>query len=132
MFTGVRRIGISGIQKVALAQAALAPTAALAGWAFAGVGAGLAVLYGVLVALAVSAVLVWRERQTMRHPEWDQHRLLKTFIRAGIERLVLLAGLLIVGLGVLKLAPLPMLLGLVLAQFAWLAAATTTNRSAEE
>jgi ATP synthase protein I len=124
MFTGLRRFGISGTLKVALAQAGLAPIAALAGWVFAGIGAGMAALYGVLVALAVSAVLVWREQQSMRHPEWDQHRLFKVFIRAGIERLVLLVGLLIVGLGVLKLPPLPMLLGLVLAQFAWLAAAT--------
>lgn len=124
MFTGLRRFGISGTLKVALAQAGLAPIAALAGWMFAGIGAGMAALYGVLVALAVSAVLVWREQQAMRHPEWDQHRLFKVFIRAGIERLVLLVGLLIVGLGVLKLPPLPMLLGLVLAQFAWLAAAT--------
>ena len=127
MFTGIRRIGISGTRRVALAQAGLAPIAALTGWMFAGVGAGVAVLYGVLVALAVSAVLVRRERQSMQHPEWDQHRLLKVFIRAGVERLVLLVGLLIVGLGVLKLAPLPMLLGLVLAQFAWLAAATTSR-----
>jgi len=83
------------------------------------------VLYGVLVALAVSAVLVWRERQSIRHPEWDQHRLFKLFIRAGIERLVLLVGLLVTGLGVLKLAPLPLMVGLVLAQLAWLAAATS-------
>ena len=59
----------------------------------------------------------------MRHPEWDQHRLFKLFIRTGVERLVLLVGLLALGLGVLKLTPLPLLLGLVLAQFAWLAAA---------
>ena len=124
MFTGPRRTGTSGIQRVALAQAGLAPIAALAGWMFAGPGAATAALYGVLVALAVSAVLAWRERQSMRHPEWDQHRLFKLFIRAGIERLALLVGLLVVGLGVLKLAPLPMLLGLVLAQLAWLAAAT--------
>lgn len=128
MFTGVRRIGISGTLKVALAQAGLAPIAALTGWVIAGAGAGLAVLYGVLVALAVSTVLVWRERQSMQHPEWDQHRLFKLFIRAGIERLVLLVGLLIVGLGVLKLPPLPLLLGLLLAQFAWLAAATSRKQ----
>ena len=124
MFTGDRRIGISGTQRVALAQAGLAPIAALIGWAFAGPGAAVAVLYGVLVALAVSAVLVWRERQSIRHPEWDQHRLFKQFIRAGIERLVVLVGLLVTGLGVLNLAPLPLLLGLVLAQLAWLAAVT--------
>lgn len=124
MFIGVRRSGMSATQRVALAQAILAPIAALAGGMAAGFGAGVAVLYGALVALAVSAVLVWRERQSVQHPEWDQHRLFKLFIRVGIERLVLLVGLLGVGLGVLKLAPLPLLLGLGVAQFAWLAAAT--------
>ena len=127
MFNGVRRIGMSATLRVALAQAVLAPFAALAGWMAAGSGAGVAVLYGVLVALAVSAVLVWRERQSMRHPEWDQHRLFKVFIRTGIERLVLLVGLLLLGLGVLKLAPLPLLLGLGVAQLAWLAAATSNR-----
>jgi ATP synthase protein I len=120
MFTGTH----TGTQRVALAQAGIAPIAALIGAVFVGFEAGLAVLYGVLVALAVSAVLVWRERQAIQHPEWDQHRLFKQFIRVGVERLLLLVGLLIVGLGVLRLAPLPLLLGLVLAQFAWLAAAT--------
>lgn len=123
MFTGTP----TGTVRVARAQAALAPAAALIGAAFAGIHAGLAALYGVLVALAVSAVLVWRERQTMDHPEWDQHRLFKLFIRVGIERLTVLVGLLVLGLGVLKLDPLPLLLGLVLAQFAWLAAATSRN-----
>ena len=123
MFTGIP----TGTLRVARAQAVIAPVAALIGAAIAGVDAGLAALYGVLVALAVSAVLVWRERQSMDHPEWDQHRLFKLFIRVGIERLTLLVGLLVVGLGVLKLAPLPLLLGLVLAQFAWLAAATGRN-----
>ena len=129
MFTGIHT---TGPRRVVLAQAGLAPVAALIGGGIAGIEVGLAVLYGVLAALAVSAVLVWRERQSMRHPEWDQHRLLKLFMRAGVERLALLGGVLAVGLGVLKLAPLPLLLGLVLAQFAWLAAVvgkTTNNPS---
>ncbi|MEW6589538.1 MAG: ATP synthase subunit I [Pseudomonadota bacterium] len=125
MFTGAPRIGVSRIRRVALAQAAMAPLVALVSGVFAGPLAGAAALYGSLTALAVTAVLVWRERQAMRHPEWDQHRLLKQFIRTGIERLVVLSALLVAGLGVLKLAPLPMLLGLVLAQLAWLAAAAT-------
>jgi ATP synthase protein I len=123
MLTGID----TGTRRVALAQAGLAPLAALISGMFAGIGSGLAVLYGVLVALAMSTVLVWRERQSMRHPEWDQHRLVKLFIRTGIERLVLLVGLLFAGLAVLQLAPLPMLIGLVLAQFAWLAAATSRS-----
>lgn len=119
MFTGIS----TGTQRVAMSQAVLAPLAALMGAAFAGSGAGLALSYGVLIALAVSLVLVWREWQSMQHPEWDQHRLFKHFIRTGIERLLVLVGLLFVGLVVLKLMPLPLLLGLLLAQLAWLAAA---------
>ena len=120
MFSGFH----TGTRREALAQAVLAPSAALVGGMFAGVEAGVDLLYGALVALAVSAVLVWRERQSLQHPEWDQHRLFKLFVRAGIERLVLLGGLLMVGLGLLDLAPLPLLLGLLLAQLGWLAAAT--------
>ena len=111
-----------------MAQAAVAPAAALLAGVAGGAAAGLAALYGVLTALAVSTVLVWHERQAMRHPEWDQHRLFKLFIRVGAERLLLLVGLLVVGLGGLKLAPLPLLLGLLLAQFAWLAAAGGSNK----
>jgi len=117
MFSG----HLTGTRRVALVQAILAPVAALLGWAFAGNEAAVALLYGVLVALAVSLVLVWRERQAMRHPEWDQHRLLKQFIRTGLERLVVLVALLFTGLGVLQLMPLPLLLGVLLAQLAWLA-----------
>lgn len=95
----------------------------------AGLQAGFAALYGALVALAVSAVLLGRERQAMRHPEWDPHRLMKLFIRTGIERLVVLLVLLAVGLGALKLSPLPMLLGLVIAQLGWLAAVSGQSTS---
>lgn len=119
MFNG----NTSGTQRVALAQLGLAPIAALLGAVFAGFEAGLALLYGGWVACSLSAVLVWRERQAIRHPEWDQHRLFKLFIRAGVERLLVLLGLLLVGLVMLKLMPLPLMLGLLVAQLAWLAAA---------
>lgn len=119
MFFGTQ----SAIQRVALAQAVLAPVAAVLGGVFVGLDTALAALFGGVVALAVSAVLVWREQQSMRHPEWDQHRLFRLFIRAGVERMLVLVGLLGLGLGVLKLSPLPLLLGLLLGQFGWLAAA---------
>jgi len=119
MFNGIT----TGSRRGVRAQSVLVFVAALSGAAIAGMDAGLAAAYGVFVALAVSAVLVWREQQSMAHPEWDQHRLLKMFVRVSVERLILLVALLSLGLGVLKLDPLPLLLGLVLAQFAWLAAA---------
>lgn len=118
MFSGPQ----SGTRQVALAQAGFAPVAALVAGLLGGWGAALAALYGVLVALAVSGVLVWRERQSMRHPEWDPHRLFKQFIRTGVERLAVLVALLALGFGALKLMPLPLLLGLVSAQLAWVVA----------
>ncbi|HEY9097840.1 MAG TPA: ATP synthase subunit I [Thiobacillus sp.] len=121
MFTG----STTGTQRVAMAQAVFAPVAALVGAGWGGINSGAAALYGVLVALLVSLVLVWRERESIKHPEWDQHRLFKQFIRTGIERLLVLVGLMFVGLGVLKLMPLPMLLGLLSAQLAWLAVITS-------
>jgi ATP synthase protein I len=114
---------LTAIQRVAQAQAGITLLAALLSGAMAGAGAGLALLFGGLAALAVNLVLVWRERQSIRHPEWDQHRLFKLFIRVGVERLALLVTLLGLGLWGLKLQALPMLSGLVLAQFAWLLAA---------
>ncbi len=114
---------LTAIQRVAQAQAGITLLAALLGVALAGAGAGLALLFGGVASLAVNLVLVWRERQSIRHPEWDQHRLFKLFVRVGVERLVLLVALLGLGLWGLKLQALPLLLGLVLAQFAWLVAA---------
>lgn len=117
MFTGIQ----PGVRRVAWAQAVLAPgVTALAGWV-SGAVAAQAALFGVLTALCVSLVLVWHERRALRHPEWDQHRLLKLFLRASLERLMVLLVLLALGLGVLRLAPLPLLLGLMLAQLGWLA-----------
>ena len=124
MFTGIS----IGTRRVALAQAGFAPVAAVVGGVFAGVAAGFAILYGALIAFAVTAVLVWREQQAMQHPEWDQHHLFKLFVRVGVERLLVLLALLTVGLGVLRLMPLPLLLGLMLAQLAWLAAAVGRNK----
>tara|TARA_R110002049_G_scaffold89315_1_gene224838 strand:+ start:695 stop:1066 length:372 start_codon:yes stop_codon:yes gene_type:complete len=121
MFSG----SSTGTQRVALAQAVFAPVAMLVGIGWGGLSSGVAALYGALIALLVSLVLVWRERESIKHPEWDQHRLFKQFIRTGIERLLVLVGLLFVGLGVLKLMPLPMMLGLLFAQLAWLAAITS-------
>lgn len=128
MFSGTRAHGLAFLRRAALAQVALAALGGLASMVVFGAEAGVAVAYGALAAAALSAVLLWRERQSAGHPEWDQHRLLKLFIRASLERLLMLVGLLAVGLGVLNLAPLPLLVGFALAQFGWLAATVLGRR----
>ena len=122
MFNRLRLNQTPGLHRVALAQAGLAPLAAGIAAATSGSAAAIAVLYGTLVALAATSLVVWREHRAMRHPEWDQHRLYRLFVRTAIERLLLLVGLLAFGFGVLRLMPLPLLTGLVVAQAGWLAA----------
>ena len=122
MFNRLRPSHTRGLNRVVLAQAGLAPLAAGAAAAASGSAAAVAVLYGVLVALAATGILVWREHQAMRHPEWDQRRLYRLFVRTAIERFLLLVGLLAFGFGVLRLMPLPLLTGLVVAQAGWLGA----------
>lgn len=128
MFSGTRAHGLAFLRRAALAQVALAALGGLAGAVAFGAGAGVAVAYGALAAAALSAILLWRERQSAAHPEWDQHRLLRLFIRASLERLITLVGLLALGLGILKLAPLPLLVGFVLAQLGWFAAPVLGRR----
>ena len=113
----------AGAVRVVRAQLALLPVCALLAGIFAGFDAALAAAYGVSIALASAALLAWRERQAGQHPEWDQHRLMKVFIRVSLERLALLAGLLGLGFAVLDLLPLWLLLGLVGGQLGWIAAA---------
>lgn len=114
--------------RVALIQAGLAPLLAIFGLAIAGGGPALAVFYGVATALLTSLLMVWRERATLRHPEWDGRKLFGVFILTGLERLLAVILMLGMGFWVLRLPPLPLLLGLALAQMAWLAAMTSKTR----
>jgi ATP synthase protein I len=97
------------------------PLCAVGGFMLAGRSTALAVVYGVLVALAASMLLVVRERTTRQHPEWDGRKLISVFMLAALERLLAVGLMLGIGFGVLRLSPLPVLLGLALAQLAWLA-----------
>ena len=108
--------------RVAWVQAVMAPLFAILGFFAGGSAAALAVFYGVATALVASLLMVWRERTTLRHPEWDGRKLFGVFILSGLERWFTVIVMLGIGLGVLKLSPLPLLLGLAAAQFAWLSA----------
>ncbi len=76
----------------------------------------IAVLYGGMVAVANAALLAWRSHQGKRHIHADGLRHLKSFYQSGVERLAALLALLAIGFGVLKLMPLPLLMGFVAGQ----------------
>ncbi|MHB8916253.1 MAG: ATP synthase subunit I [Thiobacillus sp.] len=106
--------------RVAWVQAMMVPLLAIPGYFVAGSAVALAVGYGVATALMSSLLMVWRERTTLRHPEWDGRKLFGVFILSGLERWIAVILMLGIGLGVWKLSSLPLLLGLAAAQIAWL------------
>ena len=110
-------------------QAGLAPSLSIVAFVLAGSAAALAIFYGVATALVASLLMVWRERTTLRHPEWDGRKLFGVFILSGLERWLAVILMLGIGFGVLKLSPLHLLLGLALAQTAWLAAAFVSRNN---
>ena len=97
----------------------MAPLLAILGFFAGGSAAALALFYGVAIALVASLLMVWRERTTLRHPEWDGRKLFGVFILSGLERWFTVILMLGIGLGVLNISPLPLLLGLAAAQMAW-------------
>ena len=117
--------------RVAGVQAVMAPLLAILGFLAAGSAAALAIFYGVATALVASLLMVWRERTTLRHPEWDGRKLFGVFILSGLERWFTVIVMLGIGLGVLKLSPLPLLLGLIAAQIAWLSAVWSVRGKAK-
>lgn len=113
--------------RVAYVQAAMVPVLAILGYLVAGSAAALGMGYGAITALAASVLMVWRERTTLRHPEWDGRKLFGVFILSGLERWFTVILMLGMGLGVLKLTALPLLLGLAAAQIAWFSAVFTVR-----
>lgn len=115
-------------RRVVLLQLLLLPATGAVALLLADVGAALAAMFGVATALVSSVLLAWREGCAARHPEWDQHRLMRLFIRLGVERLLALVTMLALGFGWFGLKPLPLLLGLTVAQAGWLALLTARKR----
>ena len=114
--------------RVAWVQVVMAPLLAILVFLVAGSAAALAIFYGVATALIASLLMVWRERTTLRHPEWDGRKLFGVFILSGLERWLAVILMLAIGFGVMKLKPLPLLLGLAGAQIAWLAAVLSVRK----
>lgn len=99
-----------------IAQAALVLVAAGFFAMTMGSASFIAALYGGMVAVVNAALLIWRSHQGQRHNHADGLRHLRSFYQSGVERLVAVLGLLAIGFGVLKLVPLPLLMGFVAGQ----------------
>lgn len=104
-------------------QSAGVLAAGLVAWQQAGLAMALTVLYGASAALLNTGLLVWRFKRGERDYHCDAGRHLRSFYRSSLERYAVVGVWLAVGFGVLNLSALPMLLGFVIGQLAWVLAA---------
>ncbi|MHB1620826.1 MAG: ATP synthase subunit I [Sulfuricella sp.] len=77
-----------------------------------------AVFFGGAVAVANALFLVWCLRASAQRPVQDARRELAWLVRFSMERFLMVALLIVAGLGWLKLMPVPLLIGFVLGQLA--------------
>ncbi|MEW5769221.1 MAG: ATP synthase subunit I [Pseudomonadota bacterium] len=114
------------------AQAAVISLATVVAWSGWG-AAPWPMLYGGLVSLANAGLLVWRWSKGVTQFHSDGQRHLRSFHRSMLERffvvVMLLAAGFAVGLFDAAFRPLPMLIGFIVGQLAWViaAAALRTN-----
>jgi ATP synthase protein I len=80
------------------------------------------VAFGGGIALTSVLLIVWRFRQADRKVDASAEWLVRQAYRTLLERLVLVAFLFVLGMGILKLVPLWLLAGFVGAQLGWLVA----------
>lgn len=106
-------------------QTALIFVSLLLLWLWQGAEVARVALYGGCVALANIGFLVWRWRQGRYDYHCDGGRHLRQFHRSMLERFFVVGLLLAIGIVGLKLDPMPMLLGFIVGQLAWMVAAAT-------
>ena len=75
-------------------------------------------VFGGCISVANGQLLLWRSIRGGKHPHGDPGRHLRSFFASAMERFVVVVVLFAIGMGVLKLAPLPLLLGFIAGQAA--------------
>lgn len=108
-------------------QAVMLGVLALLVWVWQGWTVANAVIFGAGVALLNTGLLVGRWYQGLRDYHCDGERHLKSFYRSVMERFFVVCTLLAVGLAGLGLAPLPLLIGFIAGQLAWVIAAAVSK-----
>ena len=112
----------SSVHRTAVLQIVISVMVGIVAYALEGEAEAGAAIYGGVVALVGTLLLLWR-MQSSKHKalkEAQQH--LWIFYRSGVERFLVLSILLAIGMGMLKLVPLAVLVGFVASQLAWIIA----------
>lgn len=111
-----------------LLQLVVVALAVVIGWLWRDSRFGWEMLYGGLVALVNSGMLVGRWWRGLKVYHCDVQRHLKSFNRSMLERFFVVGSLLAVGFGLLSLSPQAMLSGFIVGQLAWALAMLLTRR----
>lgn len=109
-------------------QSVITVSALVLCWVWLSSGQAVAVLYGSAVALANSGLLVWRWRAGRYDYHCDGERHLRQFHRSMLERFFVVGTALALGMFGLRLDPLPVVLGFIVGQVAWLIAVAALKR----
>jgi len=83
-----------------------------------GAASALGAVFGGCISIANGLLLFWRLNRGGKHPSGDPGRYLGSFFALAIERFVVVAALFAIGMGGLKLVPLPLMLGFIAGQVA--------------
>ncbi|MDR3395841.1 MAG: ATP synthase subunit I [Parasulfuritortus sp.] len=110
------------LRRAVLWQAGTVGVASLAGAAFSGVGAMLAILYGGAASVANLVLLIWRWRTGAEDYHCDIQKHLKGFYRSSLERFFVVGILLALWFMLVKSEPLAMLAGFLIGQLAGMTA----------
>jgi len=92
-----------------------------------GVASAFGAVFGGCISITNSLLLFWRLNRGGKHPSGDPGRYLGSFFAFAIERFLVVAVLFAIGMGVLKLVPLPLMLGFIAGQVALVASGLRTR-----
>lgn len=108
----------SSVHRTAVLQVVISVVVGMFGYALQGEAEAKAALYGGVVALIGTLLLLWRMQRSKQKTLLKAHQHLWLFYRSGLERFLVICVLLAIGMGPFKLVPLAVLVGFVAGQLA--------------
>ena len=110
----------SSVHRTAVLQIVISVMVGVVAYALEGEAEAGAAIYGGVVALIGTLLLLWRMQNSKHKTLKEAQQHLWIFYRSGVERFLVLSILLAIGMG--ALVPLAVLVGFVASQLAWIIA----------
>jgi len=118
----------SSVHRTAVLQIVISVVVGMLGYAVQGEAEAKAALYGGVVALVGTLLLLWRMQRSKEKTLLKAHQHLLLFYRSGLERFLVICVLLAIGMGPFNFVPLAVLVGFVAGQLAWIIAPLQRER----